>query len=554
MAQKPAILTVDDDPQVLRAVDRDLKRRYGKTYRVVRASSGAEALELLDRLAQRGTPVALVLADQRMPKMTGVELLGQTRGSIPDAKRALLTAYADTDAAIAAINTADIDYYLQKPWDPPEEKLYPVLDDLLEEWQAGHRPDFDGIRIVGHRWSTDAHRIRDFLARNLVPYRFHDLETDPKAQSLAGTELDRGKTVVLTADGERLETPSNHELAGHVGLQTQATDDFYDLIIIGGGPGGLAAAVYAASEGLSAVLVEREAPGGQAGTSSRIENYLGFPSGLSGADLARRAVTQAKRFGVEILTPHEATDLRRDGDYRTVRLDDGSELSSHAVLIATGVSYRRLEAQGVDDLAGRGVYYGAAMSEAQACKGEDVAIVGAGNSAGQAAIHFAGYAARVHMIVRGSSLERSMSQYLVDRIEQDDTITVHLGTVVTCASGDDHLEHLSIARRDAPEGEAETLDVSSLFVFIGAAPRTEWLDGVLERDARGFLYAGPELANGSGRPKDWPLERDPFLLETNVPGVFVAGDVRHQSVKRVASAVGEGSIAVRFVHRHLSKV
>ncbi|MEM9556876.1 MAG: FAD-dependent oxidoreductase [Acidobacteriota bacterium] len=560
-AQKPILLSVDDDPQVLRAVVRDLRRRYGSNYRIVRADSGAAALEALDELLERSAPVALVLADQRMPSMTGVELLGAVRERVPDAKRVLLTAYADTDAAIQAINTADVDYYLLKPWDPPDEKLYPVLDDLLDTWRADWRPGFSGLRVIGHRWSHDAHRIKDFLARNLVPYRWLDVERDDDACTLLGGH-DPSAPLVMLPDGERLAAPSNTELAQSIGLQTEAARDFYDLVIVGGGPGGLAAAVYAASEGLTTVLVEREAPGGQAGTSSRIENYLGFPSGLTGADLARRAVTQARRFGVEILTPSEAESLEIVEPYRIVRLTGGEELRCHGVMISTGVSYRRLPAPGAEALAGRGIYYGAAMTEAQSCEGEEVVVVGAGNSAGQAAVYFARYADRVHMLVRGDDLGKSMSHYLVERIEKEPRIEVHLRTSIAAAEGEDHLESLRCVRSGTASGENGTsgesteltLATRSCFVFIGAAPRTDWLDGIVDRDARGFIVSGPDLGDGTGRPADWPLERDPYLLETSVPGVFVAGDVRHRSVKRVASAVGEGSIGVRFVHQHLAAV
>ncbi|HVR96556.1 MAG TPA: FAD-dependent oxidoreductase [Thermoanaerobaculia bacterium] len=558
---RPILFAVDDDPEVLKAVERDLRRRYGERFRVMRASSGQSAFDTLEQLKLRNAPLALLLVDQRMPHMTGVELLEKAIPLFPAAKKVLLTAYADTDAAIRAINAARVDYYLLKPWDPPDESLYPVLDDLLADWQGSYRPPFEGVRVVGHRWSPKAFEVRDFLARHQVPYQWLDLETDDEAKRLLeaadGTGNGKGEVklpLVVFADGSHLAEPERHELAEKVGLRTQAENRFYDLVIVGGGPSGLAAAVYGASEGLRTLMVEGEAPGGQAGTSSRIENYLGFPSGLSGADLTRRAVTQATRFGVEILTPQEATGLRLEDAYRFVQLGGGEEVSCHALLIATGVSYRKLDVPGLERLTGAGVYYGAAMTEAISCRDEDVYIVGGANSAGQAAMFFARYARRVVMLVRGDSLSKGMSQYLVDQIEETPNIEVRFRASVAEARGGEHLEELVIA--GAGTGGKETVPARSLFIFIGAQPRTGWLQGVIERDEHGFILSGPDLPKGSDgrRPRGWPLDRDPFLLETSAPGVFVAGDVRHGSIKRVASGVGEGSIAVSFIHQYLSRL
>lgn len=552
---KPVILSVDDDPEVLQAVARDLRRAYGDRFRVLRADSGAAALEVLKQLKLRDEPAALLLVDQRMPQMSGVEFLEQALELFPKVKRALLTAYADTDAAIRAINTVQIDYYLMKPWDPPEERLYPVLDDLLDDWQASFRPPFSGIRVIGNRWSPQSHQVKDFLARNQVPYQWLDIELEEEAQRLASyTSLERMPhlPLVLLPDGERLEQPSNVQVAEKIGLKTQAQRPFYDLVIVGGGPAGLAAAVYGASEGLETVMIEREAPGGQAGSSSRIENYLGFPVGLSGADLARRAVTQARRFGVEILTPQEVTGVRVEDPYRIVELADGGEISCHALLIATGVAWRKLNVPGLEALTGAGVYYGAAQTEALACQGEDVYIVGGANSAGQAAMYFAKFARQVIMLVRGDSLEKGMSQYLVDQIAAMENISVQLNASVVEAKGKTSLEAITIL--DATDGKKQTVAATSLFIFIGATPYTDWLDGVVERDNRGFVLSGPDLLRDGKPLKGWSLDRAPFLLETNVPGIFVAGDVRYGSVKRVASGVGEGAIAVQFIHQYLSKV
>ncbi|MBE9114404.1 FAD-dependent oxidoreductase [Lusitaniella coriacea LEGE 07157] len=546
---KPVILTVDDDPEVLSAIARDLRQQYAKQFRIIRADSGQAAMDVVQQLTLRNDTVALFLVDQRMPQMMGVEFLEQATQIFPEAKRVLLTAYADTDAAIRAINVASLDYYLLKPWDPPEEKLYPVLDDLVNDWYAHFHPEFQGIRVVGDRWSADSHRIKDFLARNQIPYRWLDIEQNANAQKL----LDSAKVetpclpLVLFADGEHQPKPTNLQIAEKIGLQTQATNPFYDLIIIGGGPSGLAAAVYGASEGLRTVMIESEAPGGQAGTSSRIENYLGFPVGLSGGDLARRAVTQAKRFGVEILTPQEATSIRMENDYRIVTLREGSELTGHAVILALGVAWRRLRVPGIERFTGAGVYYGAAQTEAIACEGEEVFVVGGANSAGQAAMYFSRFASKVTMLVRGESLTKSMSQYLIDQIDETDNIEVWNHSSVIEAQGDDRLESLVI--KNSKTDEAQTFPAKSLFIFIGAVPRTDWLDGLVERDDRGFILTGSDIHS-----KGWMLERDAHLLETNVPGIFAVGDVRHGSVKRVASGVGEGSICVQFVHRYLSNL
>jgi thioredoxin reductase (NADPH) len=554
---KPVLLTVDDDPEVLRAVDRDLRRRYAERYRVVRADSGAAALEALQGLKRRNGAVGLLLVDQRMPQMTGVEFISRAMDFYPDARRVLLTAYADTDAAIQAINQAKIHHYLLKPWDPPEEQLYPVLDDLLDDWQASFRPPFEGVRVLGHRWSPRSHDVRDFLARQQVPYRWLDMETaahDAEVRTLAAASgVDTSKLpLVVFPGGEALADPSPAEMALKLGLRTRAEMAFYDLVIVGGGPAGLAAGVYGASEGLRTVMVEREAPGGQAGMSSRIENYLGFPSGLSGGDLARRAVTQARRFGVEILAPQEVVRLRVEGPSKVLVLADGTEIGCKALVIATGVSYRKLDVPGVDRLHGAGVYYGAAMIEGDSCRGEDVYIVGGANSAGQATMYFSRYARRVVMLVRDGSLASAMSYYLVDQIQGTENIHVELHSRVVEVHGTDRLEAISVFCSES--SETHRVPATSLFIFIGAAPRTDWLAGIVERDDRGFILSGPDLLRDGKPPKGWPLERDPWLLETSVPGVFVAGDARHGSVKRVASGVGEGANAVQFVHQYLSTV
>jgi thioredoxin reductase (NADPH) len=552
---KPTILTVDDDLEVLGAIARDLRKEYSDRFRILRADSGASAIEALEQLKLRNETVALLLTDQRMPQMSGVEFIEQAASMFPKAKRVLLTAYADTNAAIRAINTAKLDYYLLKPWDPPEEQLYPVLDDLLDDWLTAYRPPFEGIRVIGDRWSPCSHNVKDFLARNQIPYQWMDVEEEAEANKLIEYVADNGDKpklpLVLFTNGDRLEQPSNLQLAAKIGLQTQAEKPFYDLVIVGAGPAGLAAAVYGASEGLSTVTIERSAPGGQAGSSSRIENYLGFPVGLSGGDLARRAVTQARRFGVEILTPQEVVGVKIAEPYRVVQLADGSEINCHALLLSTGVYWRRLTLPGCDRLTGRGVYYGAAKTEALSCQGEHIYLIGGANSAGQAAIYFSQYAERVTMLVRGDSLTKSMSQYLIDRIETIENIDVKTQTEVVAVTGENNLQGLTILHNDT--GETESVDTKSLFIFIGAKPETEWLDGLVARDERGFIYAGMDLKKITDGDRHYQ-HREPFLLETSVPGIFVAGDVRHNSVKRVASGVGEGSIAIMFVHRYLAEV
>lgn len=547
---KPILLTVDDDPDVLNAVARDLRGRYGKEYRVLRADSGTAALELLRELKERGTPVALLLSDQRMPGMEGVAFLSEAVKLYPKAKRVLLTAYADTQAAVAAINQSKVHYYLVKPWDPPEEKLFPVLDDMLEEWRSTYRPGYGGVRVVGDRWSARCHGIRDFLARNRVPYEFLDIEASEEARELAASVDPSSLPLVVLPNGDRLFDPDPAELAQHIGLETKAKEEFYDLAIVGAGPGGLAAAVYGGSEGLRTVLIEREAPGGQAGTSSSIENYLGFPSGLSGGDLARRAVAQARKFGVEILTPQEATGLRVEGPYKYLTLADGSEIACHVLMLSVGVSWKRLPAGGADRLTGAGVYYGAAMIEAMHSVGRTVFTVGAGNSAGQAAMFFKDYADKVVMLVRGDSLGAKMSHYLVSRIEATENIEVRLNTQVVACRGSTRLEGLDL--ECTKDGTTESVPAQYLFIFLGAAPRTEWLRGLVACDERGFVLTGPDL-DPKLHLKDWPLERAPYMLETNVPGIFSCGDARHESVKRVASAVGEGSVSVSFMHQILAQ-
>jgi len=546
---RPILLAVDDDVNVLETVVQDLRREYGAGYRVMRAASGKAALDTLAQLKARQEPVALLVSDQRMPGMTGVDFLERSREIYPEARRVLLTAYADTEAAIQAINSARIHYYLNKPWDPPEEKLYPVLTDLLEDWKAGYRPPFVGLRVIGHRWSLKDHTVRSFLSSNHVPYRWLDIAGNEDALNLLlERKLDPDQLpVVLFADGSALVDPDPAALATRVGLSTQATQEFYDMVVVGAGPAGLAAAVYGASEGLRTLVIEPEAPGGQAGSSSRIENYLGFPSGVTGADLGRRAHIQATRFGAEFLT-QRATGLRTEGQYRFVRLADGREVASHMVLLAPGVQYRKLEIPGAGRLTGRGIYYGAALVEAVACKDEEVYVVGGANSAGQAALHFAKFACKVFMLVRGEGLSATMSKYLIDEIERTSNIVLQSRTQVMEAYGEQRLEAL---RLSTPAGE-ERVGATSLFVFIGAAPGTEWLPPSILRDEKGFLLAGPDLPRDGKTPNGWTEEREPFLLESSVPGVFVAGDVRHGSVKRVASAVGEGSIAVQFAHQYLA--
>jgi thioredoxin reductase (NADPH) len=551
-AARTVIMTVDDDPGVSRAVARDLRRRYGESYRIVRAESGESALDALRELKLRGDLVAVILADYRMPQMNGIEFLEQALDVYPGARRVLLTAYADTDAAIDAINVVDLDHYLLKPWDPPEEKLYPVLDDLLEAWRNSDYRPVPATKVVGHRWSARSSDVREFLARNQVPYRWYSADTPEGLRLLSAAGQDGQRLpLVITAEGNVLVEPEATELAAEVGLATTPTADFYDLVVIGGGPAGLGAAVYGASEGLRTVLVERSATGGQAGQSSRIENYLGFPDGVSGAQLTDRARRQAGKFGAEILTAREVTGLEVNGSARVVRFADGSAVAAHAVILATGVSYRQLEAPGTPDLTGCGVYYGSALTEAASCQGHDVYIVGGANSAGQAAMYLSKGAKSVTLLVRGGSLAASMSYYLIQQINEAENISVRTGTVVDAAHGSDHLEQLTL--RDTDSGATELVDAQWMFVFIGAAPLTDWLDGSVLRDERGFILSGPDLTADGKPPASWELDRAPYHLETNIPGVFVAGDARAESAKRVASAVGEGAMAVMLVHRYLEQ-
>jgi thioredoxin reductase (NADPH) len=550
---KPAILTVDDDPAVSQAIARDLRRQYGAEFQIVRAQSGAEALAVLSEFSLRARLVGLIASDQRMPAMTGVEFLDQARQLAPDAKLVLLTAYADTDVAIRAINDIGLDHYLLKPWDPPEERLYPVFDDLLGDWQEAHPDDSGSVRVVGHRWSEQSHEVKTFLARNHVPYRWLDLDRDDVAGRLQDVAQagPADLPLVLIPDREPLRAPTTLDLADALGLRTHADQPLYDLCIVGGGPAGLAAAVYGASEGLQTVVVEREAPGGQAGQSAAIENYLGFPKGLSGADLTHRAVAQAKRFGAEMVLAREVVGLDNRGPVRAVLLAGGASIEARTVLIATGVSYRFLTAPGLGDFTGRGVYYGATASEARACEGEDVYVVGAANSAGQAILNLARHARRVVAVVRSDALEKSMSKYLVERIRCAPNVEVRLNCEVARGRGDGHLEEITLVDRAA--GTTEDLATNWLFAFIGASPRTDWLGDDVARDERGFVITGTDVAAPKGGPR-WPLVRPPFVLETSVPGVFAAGDVRLESMKRVASAVGEGAISVYLVHRYLETV
>ncbi|MFJ9845913.1 FAD-dependent oxidoreductase [Kitasatospora sp. NPDC101155] len=547
-AHKPVILAVDDDPQVLRAVRRDLRSAYAEDYRVLSASSAAEALSVLDTLDERSQDPALFLVDQRMPDMTGVDFLLEAVSRFPDAKRVLLTAFAETDAAITAINRVRLDYYLMKPWDPPAERLFPVLDDLLSDWAAAYRPAYRGIRVVGHPVSAGTHLVRDFLTRNGAPFRFLNAETDPEARLLLAEHPQARLPLVVFPEGVPLHAPGAAELAVRLGLATTASRPHYDTVIVGAGPAGLAAGVYAASEGLSTLLLDADSPGGQAGTSSLIENYLGFPAGLSGGDLARRAVSQAARFGAELLHPVDVVGLQRDDPARILTLADGSEISAETVLVATGVSYNRLEVPGAERFEGEGLYYGAATTESSSCLSHHVHIIGGANSAGQAAIHFSRYAARVTVLVRGDSLEAGMSRYLVDEIRRTPNIEVRLATRVLALDGADRLERITLL--DDATGRRTVEPANFVFTFIGARPRTGWLDGVVDCDDHGFVLTGPDLMGSGKPPASWPPGRDPYLLETNVPGVFAAGDVRANSIKRVASGVGEGAMAVAFIHRY----
>ena len=551
---KPVIMTVDDDPGVLAAIERDLRRQYRREYRIVRASSGPEALDAARQLKERGQGVALFLSDERMPGMTGTQLLVELRKLYPDSRRVLLTAYSDTEAAIKGINDVGLDYYLLKPWDPPERELYPLLDDLLADWTANVGAPYDGIRVAGARWSAPSFEIKDFLSRNHIPYQWVDIEQDPAARTLVQEVTGDANTlpVVFFPDGEPLVAPTKSELAVRIGMQTKAKLPFYDLAIIGAGPAGLAAAVYGASEGLHTVLIEQNAPGGQAGTSSQIENYLGFPAGVTGADLARRAVTQALRFGAELLTTQEIAQIRRDDPYRVLVCSDGTEIACKAVVLATGVAVRTLEADGVEDLTGTGVYYGAAMTEAASYRDQEVGIVGGANSAGQGALFFSRYASRVRMLVRAADLRKSMSQYLVERIEATPNIDVVSRVELVQVRGDHKLDQVVL--RNVDTDEKQELDLAALFVFIGAAPRTDIAAGLVELDDKGYVVTGPDLLVDGKRPRGWTLDRDPFLFETSVPGIFAVGDLRSGSGKRVAAAVGEGSATVNMVHRYLETV
>ncbi len=551
---KPVILSVDDDAEVLGAIERDLRQHFRSDYRILKASSGREALDAARQLKQRGTPIALFLVDERMPEMTGTALLREVRKLHPEARKVLLTAYADSEAAIRGINEVGLDHYLMKPWDPPEQHLYPVLDDLLSDWAATYQPPFEGIRVAGSRWSPGSHEVKDFLSRTQTPYRWIDLDADRATRELVETLTPGLKRLpaVLFPDGTTLLAPTTRELAERIGLQTEARQPFYDLIVVGGGPSGLGAAVYGASEGLRTILIELDTTGGQAGSSPQIENYLGFPGGITGADLARRATAQVRRFGAEVVTPRGVRAIRAEDPYRIVVLDDGTELRCYSLLLATGMVVRRLEAPGVDGLTGAGVYYGAALSEAAACRGSDVVIVGGANSAGQAALLLARYARKVTMVVRGESLKASMSTYLINRIEAAETIAVLPHTSVVGVGGAGRLEAIDVFRTDTDEHR--TLSAAAMFVFIGSAPRSDMVAGLVERDDLGFVVTGPDLLRDGKRPKGWTLDRDPFLLETSVPGIFASGDVRLGSTKRVASAVGEGSSAVGMIHKYLETV
>jgi thioredoxin reductase (NADPH) len=551
---KAIILTVDDEPQVLNAIERDLRNHFQAEYRVMKARSGAEALETVRLLKQRGDVISLFLADQKMPDMTGTEFLDQAREVYPDARKVLLTAYADTEAAITSINTIGLDHYLMKPWHPPEQNLYPVLDDLLSDWAATAVLPYDGIRVLGTKWSASSHQVKDFLARNQIPYQWLDIENNGDARAMveAFPETDRRLPIVFFPDGEKLVTPDVQTLANKAGLSTQAQQPFYDFIIIGGGPAGLAAAVYAASEGLRTVMIEKAGVGGQAGTSARIENYLGFPKGLSGADLARRAVTQAKRLGAELLTAQEVTGIRIEDPYRFVQLRDGSEISCHAILIATGVDIKKLDVPGAEALTGISIYYGAAVTEAASYKDERVFVIGGANSAGQGAVFLSQYAQQVTMIVRGASLDVSMSQYLIDQINSIENIDVMLRIEVKEVHGEDKLKSIVVTDKDSKDNQ--TLDGAAMFIFIGAVPRTDFMSEIIHCDHAGFILTGPDLLSNGNRPKGWKLKRDPYLLESSIPGVFAAGDVRHGSVKRVATAIGEGSASLQSIHRYLSSV
>lgn len=551
---KPVILTIDDEPHVLNAIERDLRDRYHKDYRIMKAGSGTEALEITQQLKQSNKPIALFLVDQRMPGKSGIEFLEEAIRLYPNARKVLLTAYADTDAAIASINTVDLDYYLLKPWDPPDQHLYPVLDDLLSDWRATAPVLYDGIRVAGTQWSASSHTVKDFLTRNQIPYQWLDVEKDTQSKALVeaigveGSQL----PVVFFPDGSHLINPDSGTLAEKVGLRTKAQLPFYELVVVGGGPAGLAAAMYGASEGVHTVMIEKEAPGGQAGTSARIENYLGFPQGISGADLARRATVQAKRLGAEILTPQEVVKVRVEDPYRFVTLGDGSEISCHGLLIATGMTVRKLDVEGLDRFIGASVYYGAAMTEAESCRGGHAVVVGGANSAGQGAVFLSRFASKVTMLIRADAMDVSMSTYLVEQIQNIKNIEVRLQSEMSAVHGEDHLEAITI--RNVQTGEAEEVPASGVFLYIGAVPNTELVADTVERSDDGFILTGPDLFRNGRRPKNWMLKRDPYLMETSVPGIFAAGDVRYNAVRRVASSVGQGSVVVFFVQRYLETV
>ena len=551
---KPVLLIVDDEPQVLSAVEHDLRAHYRDEYRIVKAGSGPEALQVVRQLKQRNAPLALFLVDQRMPDMTGIEFLAQATKLYPEAREVLLTAYTDTDAAIASINRIGLDHYLMKPWDPPEEHLYPVLDDLLGDWQATVPVPYDGIRVAGTQWSARCHNAKDFLARNQIPYQWLDIEKDPVARELVGSTTAEKVTLPLVffPDGSTLVDPDTQTLAATIGLHTQAKRPFYDVVVVGAGPAGLAAAVYGASEGLRTLVIEKNATGGQAGTSARIENYLGFPRGVSGADLARRATAQATRLGAEILTAQEVTGVRAEDPYRIVTLSDGTEISCHALLISTGVSVRELDVPGIDRFIGASVYYGAANTEAVHYRGGHVFVIGGANSAGQGALFLARYADRVTILVRGDSLASSMSRYLIDQIDGTENIEIMVQSEVTAVEGDEKLESVTVRCR--PSGEMKVIPADAMFIFIGAIPHTGFVSDLVEQDEAGFILTGPDLSRDGRRPRRWKLQRDPFLLESSMPGVFAAGDVCHGAVRRVATAVGQGSAAISMIHKYLETV
>jgi len=551
---KPAILTIDDEPHVLNAIERDLRERYNGDYRILKISSGTDALETINQLKRRNAQIALFLVDQRMPEMTGTEFLAKAMRLYPDARKVLLTAYADTDAAIASINTINLDHYLMKPWDPPEINLYPVLDDLLSDWMAGASLPYDGIRVAGTQWSASSHNVKHFLTRHQIPYKWLDIEKDAQAKALVDGVDQEGASlpVVFFPDGSLLADPDTQVLAEKVGLQTKAQRPFYDLIIVGAGPAGLAGAVYGASEGLRTMLLEREAPGGQAGNSARIENYLGFPQGISGMDLARRATVQAKRLGAEILTAQEVMKVRVEDPYRIVTLQDGTELSCHALLITSGMTVRKLDVEGIDNYIGASVYYGAAVTEAESCRGKQAIVVGGANSAGQGAVFLSHYADRVIMLIRGETMEQSMSQYLVDQIRAISNIEVRLNTEISAIHGSNQLEAITI--RNGATEETEEVAADALFLYVGAVPHSEFVAGIVECSKEGFIVTGPDLIHEGRRPKNWKLQRDPYLMETSVPGIFAAGDVRHNAVRRVASSVGQGSVVIFFVKKYLETV